>query len=180
VIATTAMPWTVRSSSVLIDGRARAGPAERDARVSAGSDTVGGIIVLPLVPAGYAAAMRLLFVLVLAAALLAGAGPAQADTKRCRVGYFIPGADMAEPDLTRLRAHNLPRRTDGYAPRCLVAEAIVGRIQDRFERTGSLPATVRIGGAAWSGGRWNCTYGDGGGTCRKRGKPRRRVTMRIG
>ena len=125
--------------------------------------------------------MRLIAALVLASALLAAAAqPAPADTKRCRVGYFIPGADMAEPDITKLRAHNLPRRTDGYAPRCLVAEAVVGRIQDRFERTGSLPATVRIGGAAWSGGRWNCAYGDDSGTCRKRGKPRRHVTMRIG
>jgi hypothetical protein len=123
--------------------------------------------------------MRPLVVLLLAAALVAAAPAAQADTKRCRVGYYIPGADMAEPDITKLRAIDLPRRTDGYAPRCLVAEAVVGRIQDRYERTGSLPGTVRIGGAAWSGGRWDCTYGDGRGTCRKRGKPRRRVTMRI-
>jgi hypothetical protein len=121
-----------------------------------------------------------LLAFVVLTALLAVAQPAQAETKRCRVGYYIPGADTAQPDITKLRAHDLPRRTDGYAPRCLVAEAIVGRIQDRFERTGSLPATVRIGGAAWSGGRWDCTYGDGRATCRKRGKPRRRVTMRIG
>jgi hypothetical protein len=124
--------------------------------------------------------MRTLIPLVLAGALLAAAPAAQADTKRCRIGYFIPGADMAQPDITKLRAHNLPRRTDGYAPRCLVAEAIVGEIQNRFERSGELPATVRIYGAAWSGGRWNCTYADGRGTCKKRGKPRRRVTMRIG
>jgi hypothetical protein len=121
-----------------------------------------------------------LFLLVVLAVLLAAGQTAQADTKRCRVGYYIPGADMAQPDVTKLRAINLPRRTDGYAPRCLVAEAIVGRIQDRYERTGVLPASVRVGGAAWSGGRWDCTYGDGRGTCRKRGKPRRRVTMRIG
>jgi hypothetical protein len=121
-----------------------------------------------------------LLAFVVFAALLAVTQPAQAETKRCRVGYYIPGADIAQPDVTKLRAHNLPRRTDGYAPRCLVAEAVVGRIQDRFERTGELPATVRIGGAAWSGGRWNCTYGDGRATCRKRGKPRRHVTMRIG
>jgi hypothetical protein len=120
------------------------------------------------------------FMLLALAALLVAAPAAHADTKRCRVGYYIPDADRAQPDITKLRAHNLPRRTDGYAPRCLVAEAVVGRIQDRFERTGSLPATVRIGGAAWSGGRWDCTYGDGRATCRKRGKPRRRVTMRIG
>jgi hypothetical protein len=122
-----------------------------------------------------------LFLLVVLAALLAGVAPAaQADTKRCRVGYYSPGADVRQPDITKLRAINLPRRTDGYAPRCLVAEAIVGRIQDRYERTGSLPRSVRVGGAAWSGGRWNCRYGDGRGTCRKRGKPHRRVTMRIG
>ena len=125
--------------------------------------------------------MRPLAALFLAAALLiVVVPPAQADTKRCRVGYYSPGADIRQPDITKLRAINLPRRTDGYAPRCLVAEAIVGRIQDRYEETGALPATVRVYGAAWSGGRWNCTYGDGRGTCRKRGKPHRRVTMRIG
>jgi hypothetical protein len=122
---------------------------------------------------------RVIVALLVAAAALVAAAPASAVTITCDPGEYLL-LHGENPTIENLKAHNLPRKTSGYAPRCLVAEAIVGRIQDRYEETGALPATVRIYGAAWSGGRWNCTYGDGRGTCRKRGKPRRRVTMRIG
>jgi hypothetical protein len=109
----------------------------------------------------------------------ATAAPAGADHVSCRVGDYSPGADMASPTITNLEAHNLPRRTDGYAPRCLVAEAIVGKIQFRYERSGKLPAKVRIYGARWNGGRWRCAYPEGRGICRRIGKPHRRVTMSL-
>ena len=96
----------------------------------------------------------LLAALALAAGAAAAPAAAHADSVSCRVGYYIPGADTASPTVTNLRAHDLPRRTDGYAPRCLVAEAIAGRIQDRFAERGSLPARVRVYGARWNGGRW--------------------------
>jgi hypothetical protein len=107
------------------------------------------------------------------------AAPASADHVSCRVGYYSPGADTASPAVTNLRAYNLPRKTDGYAPRCLVAEALVGKIQFRYERGGRLPAKVWIYGARWNGGRWRCTYPTGRGICRKIGKPHRRVTMDL-
>jgi hypothetical protein len=114
-----------------------------------------------------------------AAAALAAPATAAADHVSCRVGYYSPGADTASPSITNLRAHDLPRKTDGYAPRCLVAEAIVGKIQFRFGRSGKLPAKVWIYGARWNGGRWRCSYPAGQAVCRKIGKPRRRVTMDL-
>jgi hypothetical protein len=123
------------------------------------------------------------FKTLLAFAVLLGAAAAPAtaaaDHVSCRVGYYSPGADTATPTVTNLRAHNLPRRTDGYAPRCLVAEAIVGKIQFRFGRSGKLPEKVWIYGARWNGGRWRCSYPETRGVCRKIGKPRRRVTMDL-
>jgi hypothetical protein len=123
------------------------------------------------------------FKTLLAFAVLLGAAAvpatAAADHVSCRVGYYSPGADTASPSITNLRAYNLPRKTDGYAPRCLVAEAIVGKIQFRFGRSGKLPAKVWIYGARWNGGRWRCSYPAGQAVCRKIGKPRRRVTMDL-
>ena len=107
------------------------------------------------------------------------AAPARADHVTCRVGYYSPGADTDSPTVRNLRAYNLPRRTDGYAPRCLVAEALVGKIQFRYGRSGTLPAKVWIYGARWNGGRWRCSYPAGRGICRKIGKPHRRVTMDL-
>jgi hypothetical protein len=121
----------------------------------------------------------LLAVLVLLVAAAAAPAAARADSISCRVGYYIPGADRASPSVANLRARNLPRRTDGYAPRCLVAEAIVGEIQRRFGVSGRLPARVWVYGARWNGGRWRCSYPEGRGVCRKLGKPRRRVTMDL-
>jgi hypothetical protein len=104
---------------------------------------------------------------------------ASADSISCRVGYYAPGADTASPTITNLRAHNLPRKTDGYAPRCLVAESIVAEIQRTYGDRGDLPARVRVYGARWSGGRWRCSYPAERAVCRKIGKPRRRVTMDL-
>ena len=123
--------------------------------------------------------LRATLVALALAALLALAPPAAADSVDCRVGHYSPGADRAQPTVTNLLAHNLPRRTDGYAPRCLVAEAIVGKIQLRCAERGALPAKVRVYGARWDGGRWRCSYPEGRAVCRKIGKPRRRVTMTL-
>jgi hypothetical protein len=121
------------------------------------------------------------FKLLLALLVLAAVAPAtaSADHVSCRIGYYSPGADTASPTITELRAYNLPRKTDGYAPRCLVAEAIVGKIQFRYADSGKLPAKVWIYGARWNGGRWRCSYPAGRASCRKIGKPRRRVTMDL-
>jgi hypothetical protein len=119
----------------------------------------------------------LLALLVVAAAGIAPA-TAGADHVSCPVGHYLVGIAHAKPKPSNLRAYNLPRKTDGYAPRCLVAEAIVSEIQLRADASG-LPARLQVYGARWSGGRWRCTYPDGKGICRKIGKPRRRVTMNL-
>jgi hypothetical protein len=107
------------------------------------------------------------------------AAPASADHVRCPIGQYLFGLETATPKPSKLRAHNLPRKTDGYAPRCLVAEAIVAEIQLGYGEKGRLPARLSVFGARWSGGRWRCSYPEGRGVCRKIGKPRRRVTMNL-
>ena len=103
---------------------------------------------------------------------------ASADHVSCPVGHYLVGIERSSPKPSNLRAYNLPRRTDGYAPRCLVAEAIVSEIQINAEG-GRLPERLQVFGARWSGGRWRCSYPEGRGVCRKIGKPRRRVTMDL-
>ena len=75
---------------------------------------------------------------------------AEASTVKCRSGHFSPGLYALD-----LRAHDLPRRTDHYAPRCLVAEAAAGVIARRWERTLKAPRSIRVYGARWNGGRWS-------------------------
>ncbi len=115
-----------------------------------------------------------------AALLLAAVAPstAIADHVSCPVGHYLPGIERGEPQISKLSAHNLPRRTDSYAPRCLVAEAIVSEIQLNYDG-GELPARLNVYGARWGGGRWRCEYPEGRAVCRRIGKPRRRVTMNL-
>ena len=99
---------------------------------------------------------RKLAVAALAVAALgvsASTAPAATSVVRCS-GKTYGGVDrFGFPTVSRLRAINLPRRTDGYAPRCLVAESVAGAIQDRHGRTGF----VTVGGARWRGGTWRVT-----------------------
>ena len=120
----------------------------------------------------------LIAVLAAAATAIAAAAPASADTVTCDPGRYqlLHGEN---PTIADLQAHNLPRKTDGYAPRCLVAEAIASKIQRTLQNGGAKPRTVRVYGARWDGGRWRCSYPGDRASCQKRGKPRRRVTMRL-
>ena len=114
-----------------------------------------------------------------AAALATAAAPASADTITCDPGEYqlLHGEN---PTIEALKAHNLPRKTDGYAPRCLVAEAIASEIQRTLQDGDKAPRTVLVYGARWSGGKWRCRYPGGDrASCRKKGKPERRVTMRL-
>ena len=115
-----------------------------------------------------------------AVAALALPASASADVVRCTVGHYAPTLAHSKPEVSRLRAVNLPRRTDGYAPRCLVAEAVAAEVKRAIQDTGSRPAQVRVFGARWSGGRWNCAYDGAATTCRKAGKPSRKVKFRLG
>jgi hypothetical protein len=73
--------------------------------------------------------------------VLTAAPAAHASTVKCRTGYFAPGLDRESPRASRLRAIDLPRLTDGYAVRCLVAESVAADVQLAF-------------GARWNGGTW--------------------------
>lgn len=126
--------------------------------------------------------MRAIIVLLTAVLLVAVASvapPAGAATTNCRVGFYAPGLEDATPRVANLRARNLPRRTDGYAPPCLVAETVAREVQTRASRS-KRPARVRVFGARWNGGTWRCRYAGKSATCRKTGKPRRRVTLTLG
>jgi hypothetical protein len=113
---------------------------------------------------GFAAAVTV-------AVLLAAAPPAaEARTVKCRIGYYWPGLDDARfPTIHGLRAIDLPRRTDGYAPRCLVAESVAGLVKDGIARAArehgddfdfdrDAPKKVRPMGARWSGGTYRVRY----------------------
>jgi hypothetical protein len=120
-----------------------------------------------------------LVVLIALVAAVAAAAPAQATTVTCDPGEYqlLHGEN---PTIASLKAHNLPRRTDGYAPRCLVAEAIASDIQQALQNGERAPRTLFVYGARWTAGKWRCRYPDADrASCRKRGKPERRVTMRL-
>src|SRR5215210_2070012 len=120
----------------------------------------------------------LIALLAVAATALATA-PASADTVTCAPGEYLL-LHGENPRIADLRAHNLPRKTDGYAPRCLVAEAIAAEVQRALQNGERAPRTVRVYGARWSGGTWRCRYrGEVNVSCGKKGKPRRRVTFRL-
>jgi hypothetical protein len=98
-----------------------------------------------------------LIALLAAAATAVAAAPASADTVECAPGEYllIRGEN---PRIADLRAHNLPRKTDGYAPRCLVAEAIAADVQRALQNGERPPRTVFVYGARWTGGKWRCSY----------------------
>jgi hypothetical protein len=121
---------------------------------------------------------RAILLLSVMTGLLVGAAPASAVTITCDPGEYLL-VRGENPTIENLRAHNLPRKTDGYAPRCLVAEAIAAEIQRRLQEGRKAPSTVSIMGAQWSSGKWRCSYPGDRAVCKKRGKPRRRVTMRL-
>jgi len=118
----------------------------------------------------------LVALLAAAAGLAAAAAPAGAVTITCDPGQYL--VFQGTPEVEHLRAHNLPRKTSGYAPRCLVAEAIASDVQ-RGIQDGDRPRTLSVHGARWGAGTWRCRYPEGRAECNRKGKPRRRVTMDL-
>src|SRR5215211_6654852 len=123
---------------------------------------------------------RSLIALLAAAATAAvAAAPASADTVTCAPGEYLL-LHGENPRIADLRAHNLPRRTSGYAPRCLVAEAIAAEVQHALQDGKRAPRTVSIFGARWRSGKWRCSYPDDEHvSCKKTHKPKRRITFRL-
>src|SRR5829696_8375431 len=114
----------------------------------------------------------LIALLAAAAATAAVAAPASADSVTCAPGEYLL-IHGENPRVADLRAHNLPRRTSGYAPRCLVAEAIAAEVQHALQDGQKAPRTVSVMGAQWSSGKWRCSYPDDERVvCKKRHKPK--------
>ena len=70
-------------------------------------------------------------------------------------------------------------RADGYAPRCLVAEAVAMRVVSPKHR----PAKVDVYGARWNGGTYRCSYAEKSGytqvQCSHTGKDAATVRFRL-
>lgn len=142
---------------------------------------------------------RLLFIaslviLIAVFAVAAAARPASASASsvvKCNGHTFGMIDESSFPGIDKLRAHNLPRRTDGYAPRCLVAESVAGMVQTKWGNGVGFPQRVRVMGARWYAGYWRVRYrqvtvhspegGDwtyGAVTATRIGHPRQHVTFR--
>jgi hypothetical protein len=130
-----------------------------------------------------------LLVLVAAALLVAPTtAGAKAHVVRCDGHTYSLIDPSAFPGIGKLRAIGLPRKTDDYAPRCLVAEAVAAKVQARWRRGVKQPTTVRVQGARWDGGRWRVTAKTvqpsgktpyAAVTARKVGASKQRVTFRA-
>jgi len=83
---------------------------------------------------------------------LALVSSAQARTTQCSGNHYLAIDPAAFPGIGNERAINLPRLTDGYAPRCLVADSVAGYIQSFFHQHSRLPRTLQIHGARWMPG----------------------------
>jgi hypothetical protein len=91
-----------------------------------------------------------LIAVVAAVALVADVANAAPNLTRCSGRTYGAIDRNAFPTIRQLRTYNLPRLTDGYAPRCLVAESIAGNVQAKKGR----PGRYRVGGARWYAGVW--------------------------
>jgi hypothetical protein len=124
------------------------------------------------------------------AAVLALAAPAGASAKTVNCPgdeYDLIDAD-AFPVFGDLRAVNLPKKTSGYAPPCLVAETVAQEIQMSYEEPAEFTPEVHPFGASWDGGKYRCKYREKQGesnpyvavTCTSRKKKSRKITMNMG
>jgi hypothetical protein len=89
------------------------------------------------------------------AVLAAPAADAKPVTVKCPEGRYGDNNGGEFPVAYNVKATGLPAKTDGYAPRCLVAWSGVGFIRSGWNgRTGTPPKTVHLQGASWDGGVW--------------------------
>jgi hypothetical protein len=90
-----------------------------------------------------------------ALALLPTAGRAAALKYHACDGkkYQLLHDSSQDPNVRLLRIKMRKAKADGYAPRCLVAEATAAEVR----RSGT-PKKVTVYGAAWSVGEFRCTY----------------------
>jgi hypothetical protein len=110
------------------------------------------------------------------AAVAVCAPAAVAQTTRCSGKQYDLIRNNQKPTVKNIAAVNLPRLTDGYAPRCLVAEAIGGDVQIFFFQHHRLPRSMHEFGAQWDGGVWKLSYANR----RAKGKRYQHATARHG
>ncbi len=91
-------------------------------------------------------------------AALALAPAASAQTTKCRGNRYLVIQSSGFPGIRNERAINLPRRTSGYAPRCLVADSIASGIQYFWSQHQRLPHSLPVHGARWDAGVWQLQY----------------------
>jgi hypothetical protein len=90
--------------------------------------------------------------------------------------------DLKDPTVKMLRIKMRKSRADGYAPRCLVAEATAAQVHMETSN-GTPPAKVDVYGARWGVGDYRCTYEDKSGykqaQCVHTGKDANTVRFRL-
>jgi hypothetical protein len=86
---------------------------------------------------------------------------------------------VGSPGVKLLRIKMRNRKADGYAPRCLVAEAVAMNVVG----PGDKPAKIDVYGARWNGGTYRRTYAEKSGytqvQCRHTGKDAATVRFRL-
>jgi hypothetical protein len=91
--------------------------------------------------------------------------------------------DLKDPTVKLLRIKMRKSRADGYAPRCLVAEATAAEVQRGASEDDTPPAKVTVYGARWGVGDYKCTYTDMSGykqaQCVHTGKDANTVRFRL-
>jgi len=70
--------------------------------------------------------------------------------------YLLLQGDDPAVELLRIKMRNA--KADGYAPRCLVAEAVAAQVQGEARYSGKHLKTLDVYGARWGIGRFRCTY----------------------
>jgi hypothetical protein len=131
---------------------------------------------------------KLIAPVLFAAALGLAATDASAATVKCVAGAHGGYDREMFPVVYRLRAINLPKKTDGKASPCAVADFVAGAIQGGFADTEDLPTVISVLGPRWDAGEWICVYKEMQGEyvpyivakCHRSGKSFRKVTMELG
>jgi hypothetical protein len=93
----------------------------------------------------------------LGAELLPPAAQASTGSVNCQHSPYSLSLNTGRgffPWVTRLAAVNVPRLTEGYAPRCLVAASVAETVQQAGGQAGS----YSVYGARWSAGRWSVSF----------------------
>jgi hypothetical protein len=94
-------------------------------------------------------------------ALLAGLVVLPATGEAAKLRYHSCDGkkyQLVGPHVKLLRIKMRKSRADGYAPRCLVAEATAAVVDG--DGTGKHPEKVTVVGARWGVGEYTCTYAE--------------------